>query len=329
MKINILHIALGASFLLSTGLLGKVGCQNFELQATNEKLNKELMQSNLELGRAKTEFGDANKYIKTLEQGIQDEIKEREATATRYGILQAKYKKLVKDKKATKVEKVYVEGKTIEVPAELELARGQLYEAVTEKTLVPVEKLSGTYEDHRLKIQTDVNSYPNNERAVDFSFNYALNLKLEAQLVETLTPTGAVNNYITIYEVDNEGKRVGEFELTKFEMIVEKPDKKQFFWWAPHIDIAALALVDTRPQFVPGGSIGFSFMGYGLTKNDLDWRFLRVSMDLTDSIGIGLDPVQYNLGQHIPVFSNLWLGAHVGYGLEGRWQLGLSLGAML
>jgi hypothetical protein len=127
MKINLMTVALGVAFLFSSGLLAKVGWMNFELRAANEKLNKELMESDLELGRAETKFGNANKYIKQLEADIRKEIKDREAIATRYGTLQARYRKLVKNRKAKKVNTEYANGKKLKIPGKL--AKGQLYEA--------------------------------------------------------------------------------------------------------------------------------------------------------------------------------------------------------
>ena len=39
-----------------------------------------------------------------------------------------------------------------------------------------------------------------------------------------------------------------------------------------------------------GAAIGVSAMGYGRTENDLDWRFINVSLDLGSSIGMGFTP---------------------------------------
>jgi hypothetical protein len=313
------------------GLLGKVGCDNMKLEERTSQLNAELMQANLDKGRAETQFGNAEKYIGELEESIQEEIKAREAEVTRYGELSARYTALKKKKQATKTEIVYRDGPVVEVPADLKLVTGLLYQATSPTTLVSIGELFGEYQDHRLYINARVLPFPNEERSTKWEFGYQLNLKLQAQFVETITPTGAINHYAKIYEVDETGKKVGEFKLDSFKYVVENPNQKQWFWWAPHLDVGALGMAGTLPpRFTTGGSVGVSFFGYGLTVNDLDWRVLRVSLDLSDGLpGIGLSPVAYNLGALIPLISNLWIAPHVHYGLEGEWKAGLFIGAVL
>ena len=51
------------SLLLCLGLLGKISYGHRELKSSNQQLNTQLMQADLDLGRAKTEFGDAQKHI--------------------------------------------------------------------------------------------------------------------------------------------------------------------------------------------------------------------------------------------------------------------------
>lgn len=331
MNTKLASIGLSVALTLCMGLLGKVGCDNMKLEERTSQLNAELMQADLEKGRAETQFGDAKKYIKELESTVQDEIKAREAEVTRYGELDARYRALKKKKQATKTEIVYRDGPVVEVPAELKLVTGLLYQATSPTTLVSVGELFGEYKDYRLYINARVLPYPNDERSTKWEFGYQLDLRLQAKFVETITPTGAINHYAEIYEVDPQGKHVGKFEIERFQYVVEKPDQKQWFWWAPHVDLGVLMLAGTvPPRFTTGGSFGFSPFAYGLTVNDLDWRFLRVSFDLSDGLpGVGLTPVVYNLGQLIPLISNFWVGPHVGYGMPGEWKVGLFLGVML
>ena len=63
MTINLQSILLIGSLLASLGLLGKVGCSLNEKININNQLNKELMQANLDKGRALTEFGEARAKI--------------------------------------------------------------------------------------------------------------------------------------------------------------------------------------------------------------------------------------------------------------------------
>lgn len=328
MKEKILSYVLTAALTLSLGLLGKIGCDNHRLNQRTTQLNAELMQAKLEIGRAETNFGDAEKYIDELEEAIQAEIAERDAEITRYGQLQARYKALEKRKVRTKV--VYRE-KVIKVPKELKLTAGYLYEAIAEDTMLPVKQLVGELKDHRIHIIGKVKPYANSDRHIPLHIGYELDFKLRGVFAETHTPTGAINHYITLYEVDEEGNDIGLFSLTEYKVIVQKPDQKRWFWWTPHLDIGLLGMAGSDPlRFAAGGSLGVSFMGYGRTMNDLDWRVLRLSADLSDgTAGLGFTPVLYNMGTFIPLISNLWIGPHLEYALKPEWRLGIFLGAVL
>lgn len=314
---------------LTLGLLGKVGCQNTELQTSNDKLNRELMQADLDKGRSLTKFGDAGDYIDQLEEKIQDDIKEREGELQLYAELQTEYNLVRKKLKAGKTQVVYIKGETVEVPASLDLVQGMYYEAVTVRTLVPIERLDGEFHDRRIDITGRVYPVPGHE--MRFEFDYQLQMAFELQFVESHLPTGAINHYATMYEIDRvTGERLGKLPVTKFTVVVNKPEQGQWFWWAPHIDVGVLGMARfAPPAFSPGGSIGISLMGYGRTVNDLQWRVARLSFDLSDGLpGIGLTPVAYNLGELLPLISNLWVGPHLSY-IPEQWGVGLLLGAVL
>jgi hypothetical protein len=299
-----------------------------KLSDANEQLNKELMQANLELGRAKTEFGDAEKEISKLESQVQQEIRNRKATMTLYAELEASYKQIRTAKGKVKI--IIKEGRVIQSDKE-NVVPGLLYEGTPEFSLVPVEQLSGDMKDHRLKLRATIQPYPNTNRDFPFEFEYELDIRFELQFTETRLPSGGINHYATIWEVDRYGNRVGKFNINKFTVVVEQPNAKQWFWWAPHIDIGVIGGAKlTPPDFIFGGSIGFSPFGFGLTINDLDWRFLRISLDLSNNLpGVGITPVLGNIGQPIPLLSNLWVGPHLTYLPPEGWALSLFIGAVL
>src|SRR5688572_27558057 len=95
-------IALAIILGISGLLLGKVWLQNRSLGQANTQLNAELMQANLEIGRAKSQWGEAQRYLKDLNKEIQDEIKLRDAHLTRIGQLEAELK--AKGGTTTKIE---------------------------------------------------------------------------------------------------------------------------------------------------------------------------------------------------------------------------------
>jgi len=110
---------------------------------------------------------------------------------------------------------------------------------------------------------------------------------------------------------------------------INKPEKK-WHWWAPHLDLS----LDNnfRAQLTPykfGVSLGFSMCAYGRTLNDNSWRLARIGIGLDSSYtpNISVHPVQYNIGEWLPLLSDAWLSVGLTYNLD----LGivLSLGTTL
>lgn len=328
MKSHITTIILAVCLGVVLVLLGKVAYTNHQLTNRTEQLNSQLMKANLDLGRAETRFGDAEDEIVRLSSELQKEIKARGAQITRYGELKARYDVLVKRKPVTRVDTVYVEAEPIECP-DTKFVRGLLYEAITEKSLVALQEYTGRLEDFRLSVDCTIMPKPNNDRFIPMSVGYQLHQKFGAQLVETRLPSGGINHYVRLYEIGPDGKPVGDLTLDSFEVVVADELAPKWFWWAPHLDI--LGFVGAGPDTLPylGGSLGVSFMGYGHTEDDLSWRVLRISGDFGTDVGIGLTPALYNLGDLIPLISNLWVGPHISKGLNTQWTLGIVLGAQL
>lgn len=328
MQINLTIILLTASLIASIGLLGKMGCDRHELTQANDQLNKELMQANEATGRALTKFGDARAKISDLEEDQKAEIKARKGWVTRYAQLNAQYKLTRKQLKGQKAQIIYIEGETIKT--EREFIAGMHYEAITNKTLVPIKYLTGTYSDYHIKIDTKITPIVGRYRDVEFEFDYQLTMSFDLQFVETRLPSGAINHYAKMWEVNSKTKeRVSELEIANFEVIVEKPKGKKWFW-APHVDIGGIAGIKLMsPNINAGWTVGFTPFGYGLTVNDLDWRVLRISLDLSEYPGVGISPIVYNLAQNIPIVSNVWIGPHINYMLFNTYSINLCFGAIL
>jgi len=103
---------------------------------------------------------------------------------------------------------------------------------------------------------------------------------------------------------------------------------KAFYWFLPKLDIGMEAGFKGLEKPGWGFSIGTSLMGYGLTEDDLEWRFLRLSAGAVgDKATLGLAPVNWNMGKHLPLVSDLWLyGGMMREFKTGswRWSIGLS-----
>jgi hypothetical protein len=324
MKIG--NILLGLLLVVAGLLLGKVWLQNSKLDQANSELNKKLMEANLEIGRAHTRFGEADALAKKLDKDLRDEIAKRKGDLTRIGELEAELKARGEGTGTT----VVVTGPTVEVPANLNLAVGMLYMAVEPNKLVTVEGTDAEYQDFRLKILAAIRPKPNTELKIPVYFQYQLDTKIEGQLVETRLPSGAINNYIRLWELDDKGNRVGRLTLTKFEMVVEDERQKHLFLLDPHLDFTVFAGTTFPPGLTYGGDVGLSLSGYGLTPNDLSWRFVRVGLGLGDGLSVSLTPALYNLGELLPLVSNIWIGPGVRYGLDTKdYALHVLLGAVL
>ncbi len=325
-KINLMLVALVLALVVALGLVGKMAWDKRELGKANSALNEQLMQANLEIGRGHTMFGNAEAYAKDLEEGLQAEINARNAEITRYGELLAKYN-ISKESKG-KGEIVYIAGPKTKGD---KFTTGQLYTAIDERTLKAIGRIEAQYQDTRIDALCRFVPDPSVAPHIPFEFNYNLHLVFGGELVETLTPSGAINHYFNLWELDEDGERLERLEITKFNIVVNDQRATQFYWWAPHLDVGILLGFRGDGQFSMGGSLGVSAMGFGLTENDLSWRFLRLSMDLAAQPGVGFSPVQYNMGEFIPLISNMWLSPHFTYFLskDREWMLGIMTGAVL
>jgi hypothetical protein len=330
MSIKSLIVSLIIGLVVSLGSVGKLIHSRYKLEGLNKRLNKELMQANLDIGKAQTEFGNAQKYIDTLEQGIQDKIKENEATLTRIGWFKGQLKiakKMLRNKNGRVITEV-VEGPVIRIKEDCEpFVRGMVYEAITDKVLAPIEKLSTRFQDHRLDIITGIKPYPNPNRDIPFFLEYKLALRFRGELAETITPTGARNFYFNLYETDGK-KDINKIKLTQFKVVITD-ERANMLMFAPRIDVGLTFGSTLAREFRYGGSFGLSFFGFGLKGSNLFWRFLRLSMDFQESVGWGCSPVLVNLGERLPLVTNIYLAPHIVYFMNRKWFGGIFMGAVL
>ena len=310
----------------------KIKQDQAESAKVTSALNKQLMEANLELGRAKTEFGDASKQIEHLEEELKEEIEDRKSAITRFGKLKARYDTLSAHKTEANIQ--IKDSIFINECAELDLEEGRLYVAKN-KELVSFAAFTAKHQDHRIAINCRINPKISPTGNVPVEISYGLSLKLKADLLETITPTGAINNYIRLYEVNNEGAVTGMFDIQEFDMIVDDQRNSKFLWWDPHVDMGVglgLRSDSSRESLKWEGnsSVGLTVISYGLTSKDLAWRFGRVSFDIGQEMAVGFTPVLYNMGNDLPILTNLWLGVATHYGLENnKWGFGLTIGASL
>lgn len=321
----ILPIILGLSLFVSLGLLVRIGMLKKKSETYAAQLQDRLLAANLEVGKARTMYGDVSKKASVLEEELKVEIKKWKGSMTRFVSLEAKYRTLKKTK--TKAKIVYVDKPPVEIPAELKVQRGMLYEAVTDNTLVPVKVLQRKVKDHKIAIACKVEPQPG--QRVPMEIAYEMNLRLRGQLVEKKLEDGNLVHFMNLFIIDENGNIREKAPLTHFEVVVDNSDiKPKFYWWAPHLDIGA-SLSVSRLIPVAGGSVGISLAGYGDTKNDLKWRFGRLGVDVSDRLGFSIDPALWNLGSVLPLVSNIWLSPHIVFRADGSRAYGFMIGAVL
>jgi hypothetical protein len=316
---KILSYIFGGLLLVALIFGGQTLYSKWQLQDVNNELNKQLMEANLEIGKGKTRFGNAQERISELDSSLRTEITRNNELLVAYGELEAKYEAVsggTGTGTITPVDSVELGGA---------LVPGQWYVATTKDTLVSIDKIDINYSDFRLDISSTARPGKTWENYLTKT-QYNLHMNLFGQIVQSVTKSGATNHYINLWELNNRDERVGKLELDRFEIVVQKPEQKEFFLWAPHVDLGAFFGTDIPFSFFGGASIGFTSSGYGLTKNDLSWKFFRLGADITEeTVGVSFSPAQYRISDLLPLVSNLYIGPYVSMFTNGNKSLGLIL----
>lgn len=318
----IITFFLSIFLVLTVGFAIKQYQDNKALKALYEQRNEQLMQANLEIGRAETKLLEAEDLhriyidkIKTLDKKLSDEINKREAVVTQYGELEARYNKVVK--KVRTLTKIITGSST--QPVVVEIPEGKLFYKDKDGELKEIKTLRYSYSDFRIDIAGDV---------VKQELTYKLHQRFKVHLVETKLPTGGKNHYVKLYELGDKGEKVQELEITKFQVVSSNnKTSNKFNWWDPKLDLGVVGeVLFTTPTGIMTGELGFSIFSYGKPDALPALRFLRVSVGGSSSgFSFGVSPVQWNLGKTLPVVENLWLYPRVGYTLGRGASIGVGL----
>jgi hypothetical protein len=124
-----------------------------------------------------------------------------------------------------------------------------------------------------------------------------------------------------------------KLKITSSEFVQTLDNSKEFYWWAPHLDLSFdngfILDTDGDDFYRAGASLGFNVMAYGRNKHDNDWRFIRLGVGINskEHAYVTLEPARYNIGKFIPLISDLWLGAGALY--DGGWGISISIGTTL
>ena len=154
-------------------------------------------------------------------------------------------------------------------------------------------------------------------------------LEYYLKIIQTEQKTGQTNTYTEAWVETDQPK---EYKDTKFPLTIkemefkqEKKTDKEFFLWAPHLNLNLDYSFNSSLDTNVAGGISFSTMGYGITKNDLDWKFLEFGFNTNgEDFTLKLSPFSYNIGRHVPLISNTFIGPFIGFDKEGT-SLGIGL----
>ena len=268
-----------------------------QLTSARDQLNQQLMQANLELGKAHTQFGDASNKVKELDSQLQAAIKASKEQVQEYSELLAKYQAAGGGNGSVSPVQPPIDNTEHLINGRLYLARDSKLQVFVLPLVFP------QFEDQRLTIDHVLQA---DTQGLNLAITYQLHMNFRILLAKTISATGAVNDYADLYEVDAAGHTLGKLELTKFESVVNDERKPHLMLWAPHLDLGLFG--GFNGQFEYGGSLGFSVAGWGLTQNDLSWRFGRIGVGMANKVGLDLEPALWNLGGPLPLLSNLWVG---------------------
>jgi len=143
------------------------------------------------------------------------------------------------------------------------------------------------------------------------------------------------------YEVPGQSPKLFPIELSSSEYL-QIPRSKRFWWWNPRLDIHFFAGARVwqfasgpgRPDSIPsvGVDLGFSISSYGETKVDSLWRFFRFGGGYDaerQAARFSFAPATINLGNPIPLLTNLYVGPHAAIDTAGGLSVALGMGFQL
>lgn len=148
-------------------------------------------------------------------------------------------------------------------------------------------------------------------------------LDLHTKIVQVQKEDGSYDNYVETY-FTNDFVKSSKGQKFYFDSKVEwakREELERAFRF--NIRLGLSGNFGTNGMF-PG--LDVSFASYGKTKRDMDWRFLTVGLgyDKEDFYGY-LKPVEYNIGNRIPLVNNAFIGPYISASTDGEVGYGFGL----
>lgn len=120
-------------------------------------------------------------------------------------------------------------------------------------------------------------------------------------------------------QIESEGKKY-DVKLDSSRFLQEYPSP-QFHFWNPRLFLGVSGganLQQTNADVAP--SISVAIMSYGQYKMQPSWTFLGLGASYAinnEKFNFLLTPVSYNVGQHIPLTRNIYVGPSLGFDTTG------------
>ena len=238
---------------------------------------------------------------------------------------------------------------------ELAIERGERIKLMGDVTVTlkdSVQKQSGP--DYQFKTPEGTDGFILNELRIDgedsppigyimikddgmtFKKNYKFQIKIEnVQLKDDLTGKIRVVSraYMVPLEAGLAEKRRPDFKdwtgeryplaVTGGEVLIDPkeplvPDfrKKDFIWWPMNLNVGFGVFSDTSGDTSAKLYADTNLFGYGFSKRDLDWKFLHLGVNYSDSRGVGANILPFTYRPIPGILVNTYVGP--GYFLDSK-----------
>lgn len=117
-------------------------------------------------------------------------------------------------------------------------------------------------------------------------------------------------NFHNKFSVETNGE-MHELPITSSKFVQEYPSNKFRFDPRFYLGIDAGIITGEQSVFEVSPNLQVAFFTFGKTKKDIDFNFLSIGGGYNinnETISLILSPINYNIGQHIPLMDNLFVG---------------------
>lgn len=149
---------------------------------------------------------------------------------------------------------------------------------------------------------------------------YKRNYNVQSVIGEDDSGKKYVYNKMTI----DVGGKTYAMKITSSKFVEELPQSRFRFSPRIHLGVSGGAIVNPKPsaEFTP--TVEVALFSYGRTSLSPDWTFLSVGVGFETQAtkpALAISPVNYNIGHHLPLVSNLHIGPIVAVDTLGSFSV--------